>query len=55
MRVQHVIKVTGVAGAERHLLTLIPGLRARGVDARLLALVEPENRSINGRMKTTRR
>lgn len=43
MRVQHVIKVTGVAGAERHLLTLIPGLRARGVDARLLALVEPEN------------
>ncbi len=43
MRVQHVIKVTGVAGAERHLLTLIPGLRERGVDARLLALVEPDN------------
>ncbi|MFN8530829.1 MAG: glycosyltransferase family 4 protein [Anaerolineae bacterium] len=35
------IKVTGIAGAEQHLLTLLPGLRQRGVDARLLALVEP--------------
>lgn len=43
MRILHVIKATGIAGAEKHLLTLIPGLRARGVDARLIALVEPDN------------
>ncbi|MBM3318418.1 MAG: glycosyltransferase [Candidatus Eisenbacteria bacterium] len=40
MRVIHLIKATGVAGAERHLLDLLPGLRARGCDARLLVLVE---------------
>lgn len=43
IRVLHIIKVTGIAGAERHLLTLLPGLRQRGVDARLLALVEPDH------------
>lgn len=37
----HLIKATGVAGAERHLLELLPGLRARGIDARLLVLTEP--------------
>jgi glycosyltransferase involved in cell wall biosynthesis len=42
MRVIHVIKATGVAGAERHLLDLLPGLRARGCDARLCVLVEPK-------------
>ncbi len=41
MRVIHLIKVTAVAGAETHLLTLLPGLRAQGIDARLLVLVEP--------------
>ena len=41
MRVIHVIKATGVAGAERHLLDLLPALRARGCDARLLVLTEP--------------
>ncbi|MDX2161512.1 MAG: glycosyltransferase family 4 protein [bacterium] len=41
MHVVHLIKVTGIAGAERHLLTLLPGLRAAGTDARLIALVEP--------------
>lgn len=41
MRVAHVIKATGIAGAERHLLILLSGLRARGVDAQLLLLVEP--------------
>jgi glycosyltransferase involved in cell wall biosynthesis len=41
MRVAHVIKVTGIAGAERHLLMLLSGLRARGVDAQIVLLVEP--------------
>lgn len=39
--VVHLSKVTGIAGSEKHLLTLLPGLRARGVDARLWLLVEP--------------
>jgi glycosyltransferase involved in cell wall biosynthesis len=38
MTVLHVHKVTGVGGSERHLLTLLPALRARGVDARFLGL-----------------
>jgi glycosyltransferase involved in cell wall biosynthesis len=41
MRVLHLIKVKGVAGAENHLLMLLAGLRERGVDARLHYLVEP--------------
>ena len=32
------IKVQGIGGAERHLLALLPALRERGVDARLLSL-----------------
>lgn len=40
MQVLHIIKAKGIAGAERHLLTLLPALRERGVDARLLLLVE---------------
>jgi len=38
MRVVHVLKVTGVAGAEQHLLRLLPALRERGVDARFVGL-----------------
>jgi glycosyltransferase involved in cell wall biosynthesis len=41
MRVIHIIKVVRVAGAEQHLLTLLAGLRAAQIDARLLLLVEP--------------
>lgn len=41
MRAVHIIKVTGMAGAEQHLLLLLAGLRARAVDAHLLLLVEP--------------
>ena len=37
----HVIKATGVAGAENHLLTLLPGLQARNVPVSLLILNEP--------------
>ena len=40
MRIAHIVKVTRISGAERHLLFLLEGLRARGVDARLIILVE---------------
>jgi glycosyltransferase involved in cell wall biosynthesis len=46
MQVVHVIKAVQAAGAERHLLTLLSGLRAReqrDIDARLILLVEPGN------------
>lgn len=38
MKVLHAIKVQGIGGAEQHLLTLLPALRERGVDARFLSL-----------------
>ena len=38
MRVVHLLKVTGVAGAEQHLLRLLPALRERGVDVRFAGL-----------------
>jgi glycosyltransferase involved in cell wall biosynthesis len=38
MRIAHVMKVTGVAGAEQHLLRLLPALRASGVDAQFVGL-----------------
>ncbi len=42
VKIVHVAKMTSVAGMERHLLTLLPGLRACGVDATLIVLVEPD-------------
>ena len=45
VRAVHLIKAKGVAGAERHLLTLLPVLRARGVDARLVVLADPQGRA----------
>jgi glycosyltransferase involved in cell wall biosynthesis len=38
LRVVHLLKVTGIAGAEQHLLRLLPALRERGVDARFVGL-----------------
>ena len=38
MKVLHLIKVTGIGGAEQHLLQLLPALRERDVDARVLSL-----------------
>ncbi|MGJ3238047.1 MAG: glycosyltransferase family 4 protein [Anaerolineae bacterium] len=43
MRVVHLIKAKQIGGAERHLLMLLPALMARGVDVRLLVMVEPDN------------
>jgi glycosyltransferase involved in cell wall biosynthesis len=39
-RVLHIIKATGISGAEKHLAVLLAGLRAAETDARLLVLVE---------------
>jgi glycosyltransferase involved in cell wall biosynthesis len=41
-RVLHVQKVSGISGSEAHLLSLLPGLRERGWDARMVALHEGE-------------
>jgi glycosyltransferase involved in cell wall biosynthesis len=41
MKVMHIHKITGIGGSERHLLTLLPALRDRGVDARFLGLDVP--------------
>ena len=40
--VLHVQKVSGVSGSEAHLLSLLPELRARGWDARMVVLHEDE-------------
>ncbi len=37
-RVVHVCKVSGIAGAENHLLRLLPGLAARGHDVHMIVL-----------------
>lgn len=42
MKIVHIAKMTGVAGTENHLLTLLPGLHERGLDVRLIVLAEPE-------------
>jgi glycosyltransferase involved in cell wall biosynthesis len=38
VKVLHSLKVKGIGGAEQHLLALLPALRERGIDARLLSL-----------------
>lgn len=43
MRVVHIIKVTGIAGAEQHLIRLLTGLRIKQIDASIILLVEPRN------------
>lgn len=42
MTVVHVMKMTSVAGAEKHLLLLTAGLRARGLQVHVVMLVEPD-------------
>ncbi len=41
MKVAHIIKATRISGAERHLLILLPALKARGVDVALILLEDP--------------
>jgi glycosyltransferase involved in cell wall biosynthesis len=38
VKVLHLIKVQGIGGAEQHLLQLLPALRERDIDARVLSL-----------------
>ena len=45
MQVLHIIKGLGLAGAEKHLITLLHGLRQTGVDARLLLWVSPSRQA----------
>ncbi len=40
LRVAHILKTTGLSGAEAHLLTLSGGLRAEGFESRLIVLVD---------------
>jgi glycosyltransferase involved in cell wall biosynthesis len=42
VRVMHVAKASGISGSERHLLLLLPQLRARGWDVRFVLLHEGE-------------
>ena len=43
MHVAHIIKVTRISGAERHLLVLLKGLREQGIDAHLIILTQPNS------------
>jgi glycosyltransferase involved in cell wall biosynthesis len=42
VQIVHIIKIVLTAGAERHLLRLLPGLKARGLDVHLIVLVQPD-------------
>jgi len=42
MRIVHISKVTGIAGSERHLIQLLPGLQAQGHHACLIMLEDPQ-------------
>jgi glycosyltransferase involved in cell wall biosynthesis len=41
VKVLHIHRIGGIGGSERHLLTLLPALAARGVDVRFLGLDDP--------------
>lgn len=41
MKVVHVHRIGGIGGSERHLLTLLPALQAKGVDVRFVGLDMP--------------
>ena len=48
--VLHVQKVSGISGSEAHLLSVLPLLRARGWDARMLVLDEGDAAMVDGSM-----
>lgn len=43
MRAAHIIKITRISGAERHLLALLGGLRQHRIEPHLIMLAEPAN------------
>ena len=55
VRVLHVAKVAGISGAENHLLLLLPALRERGFDVRLVMLHEDEPGARTSRRGSSRR
>jgi glycosyltransferase involved in cell wall biosynthesis len=50
MRVLHVQKVAGIGGSERHLVTLLPRLAARGIDVRMLVLATADATAFTSRL-----
>lgn len=44
MRVLHVHRISGIGGSERHLLVLLPALRAHGIEATFAGLDDPDGR-----------
>jgi glycosyltransferase involved in cell wall biosynthesis len=54
MRVLHVQKVAGVGGSERHLLSLLPGLREAGVEVRLFVAATGRARDFVDRLRDLR-
>jgi glycosyltransferase involved in cell wall biosynthesis len=42
MRSIHLLKATGIAGAETHLLALLPALRGQGIDCEVILLEDPQ-------------
>jgi len=49
VKVLHLIKVTGIAGAETHLLALLPALRERDIDCGVLLMEDPRRPQPNFR------
>lgn len=47
MRITHIIKTNGIAGAEAHLLILLPALRERGYDVRVVFIAPSGNRGLD--------
>jgi glycosyltransferase involved in cell wall biosynthesis len=45
MRVVHIHRIRGVSGSERHLLTLLPALRERGIEASFVGLDHPDGQN----------
>ncbi len=51
MRILHIQKATGIAGSERHLLTLLPGLALRGHDVRAVVLVAGKGQDLAAELR----
>jgi glycosyltransferase involved in cell wall biosynthesis len=53
MKVTHLLKAVGIAGAERHLLALLPALRSHDVDSAVVLLEDPRRpqKELRGRFE----
>ena len=41
MKILHLIYTNGISGAEKHLLSLLPGLKSKGIDCHLIIVCQP--------------